>query len=120
MIEPQIIVSEGKAAFVVVPYADWLEIQACLENASDIAAAEAFRANPEETFPMKVAKALINGDNPVRVFRNYRGLTLKEVADKCGIAIPYLSQIETGKRTASVDVVKKVAAALAVSVDLLI
>jgi DNA-binding XRE family transcriptional regulator len=120
MIKPQIIEANGKPAFAVLPYAEWQRIEELLEDAQDNAALESFRRNSEETFPIGVAEALIAGDNPVRVFRKHRKMTLADIAKKCGIAMPYLSQIETGKRKASADVLKKLAGALAVSIDDLI
>jgi DNA-binding XRE family transcriptional regulator len=120
MTKPQIIESDGKPAFVVVPIAEWRRIESLIEDAEDNAAAEAFHRNRVETFPISVADALVAGENPVRIFRKHRGMTLAAVAERCGIAVPYLSQIETGKRKASSDVLKKLAEALAVSVDDLI
>jgi DNA-binding XRE family transcriptional regulator len=120
MNKPQIIESDGKPAFVVLPFADWQRIAALIEDGEDNAALSAFRANGEETFPIAVADALIAGVNPIRVYRQYRAMTQQELAEKCGVAVPYLSQIETGKRHPSTDVIKKIADALSVSVDDLI
>ena len=120
MIKPQIIEAGGKPAFVVLPFVEWQRIEALLEDAEDNAALEEFRRNPRETFPMSVANALVAGENPVRVFRKHRKLSGSEIAERCGIAAPYLSQIETGKRKASAEVLKKLAEALGVSVDDLI
>ena len=41
---------------------------------------------------------ILNGENLVRVWREHRGLTVSALAQMAGIAQPYLSQIETGKR----------------------
>jgi hypothetical protein len=120
MIKPQIIESGGKPAFVVIPYDEWSRIEALIEDAQDNAALDDFRRNPTETFPISVADALLAGDNPVRVFREFRGVTLKAIAERCAITVPYLSQIETGKRHASAEVLKKLAEALGVTVDDLI
>ena len=54
------------------------------------------------------------------MYREHRGLSQKTLADAAGIAVPYLSQIETRKREPSTDVLKRLAAALRVSVDDLI
>jgi DNA-binding XRE family transcriptional regulator len=117
MIEPQIIESDGQPAFVVLPYAEWRRIEELLEDASDNAALEAFRADAPEVFPISVADALIAGQNPVRVFRHHRKLTLKALSAKAGIAVGYLSQIETGKREPSLSVARSLADALGVTVD---
>jgi DNA-binding XRE family transcriptional regulator len=120
MIKPQIIENDGKPAFAVLPYAEWCRIENLLDDAQDNAALDAFRHNQEETFPIHVADALLAGENPVRVLRLYRKMVQAEVADQCGIATPYLSQIETGKRKASSAILKKLSVALRVSMDELI
>ncbi len=120
MNKPQIIESDGKPAFVVLPFADWQKIAALIEDQEDEAALSVFHANGEETFPVAIADALIAGANPIRVYRQHRAMTQRVLAEKCGVAVPYLSQIETGKRRPSTDVVKKIADALSVSVDDLI
>ena len=120
MTKPQIIESDGKPAFVVVPYAEWSRIEEILEDAADNAALDAWVQNPTETFPASVADALIAGENAFRVFRRHRAMTQTEVAPKAGISVPYLNQIESGERRPSTRVVKGLAAALNVPVDALL
>ena len=117
---PQIIEQDGKPAFVVVPIEEWRRIEEVLEDASDIAAFERFLAAGEETFPAAVVDALIAGEHPVKVYRERRQMTQRDLAEIVGIAIPYLSQIEGRKREPSTDVLKKLAGALKVTVDDLI
>jgi DNA-binding XRE family transcriptional regulator len=71
----------------------------------------------EETWPMELVTARANGENPIRVFRKYRGLTVTELAEAAGISQPHLSDIENGKKTGSVDVLKRLAVALRVDLD---
>lgn len=117
MIKPQIIEEDGKAAFAVVRYEDWCKIAEMLEDNQDNAAAEAFHRSGEETFPIGLADEILAGANPVRVYRKHRALTQAKLAQACGISVPYLSQIEDGKRNASLDVMKRLSMALGVSVD---
>ena len=77
----------------------------------------ALAAGTEELVPGAVVFALLDGANPVRVWREYRGLTQQQLADAAGISKPYLSQIESGKRTGSAAVLRALADALAVDVD---
>ncbi len=77
----------------------------------------ALAAGTEELVPGEVVFALLDGANPVRVWREYRGLTQQQLADAAGISKPYLSQIESGKRTGSAAVLRALADALAVDVD---
>jgi DNA-binding XRE family transcriptional regulator len=117
MNKPQIIESNGKPAFVVLPYEDWRKIESLMEDAEDNAALAKFRSDHEETVPIAIVDALLAGDNPVRVYRKHRGLTLAVLAHQSDIATPYLSQIETGKRRASTDVLKRLASVLGVGID---
>src|SRR5271155_750496 len=101
MTKPQIIESDGQPAFVVLPIAEWRRIEEILEDAADNAALDDWRNNPTETFPVDIADALIAGENPFRVFRRHRGLSQTDLARSAGISVPYLNQIEAGKRRPS-------------------
>ncbi|MEO5335596.1 MAG: helix-turn-helix domain-containing protein [Magnetospirillum sp. WYHS-4] len=74
----------------------------------------------EEVFPESLARSLVSGANRIKAYREYRGLTQKELAAKADINPVYLSQIERGKRTGSVETLKAIASALGVEVDDLI
>ena len=71
----------------------------------------------EELVPAHVVDAILSGDNPVRVWKEHRGLTSKDLAQKAGISAPYLSQIESGKREGRLDALRKIAEALGVGLD---
>jgi transcriptional regulator with XRE-family HTH domain len=63
---------------------------------------------------------LLDGDNPIRVWREHRGLSQQQLADETGISKPYLSQLESGKREASQRVIRRLARALSIDLDDLI
>ncbi|MFT4180815.1 MAG: helix-turn-helix transcriptional regulator [Rhizobium sp.] len=99
--------------YVLIPEADY-------EDLLDIADARAVRARidaGEETWPTDVVNALVAGENPVRIFRKHRGLTMAELAEKTGLSQPYLSEIETGKKSGSIEALKAVASVLMLSLD---
>jgi len=50
----------------------------------------------------------------VRAFREQRGLSQEEVADRARVHTTYLSGIENGRRNPTVDVLERLAAALSV------
>lgn len=106
---------------VIIPAADYARLVEAAEMAEDIAAFDEFErklaAGEEELIPAEFANRLIDGENPVRVWREYRGLAVKELAEKAGIAAPYLSQVETGKRDGTVETLRKIAGALGVAID---
>jgi DNA-binding XRE family transcriptional regulator len=71
----------------------------------------------EETWPAELVYELMETDSRIRVFRKYRGMTMTELAQAAGISQPYLSDIENGKKTGSVDVLKRIAVVLKVDLD---
>ena len=96
------------------------KMQEALEAMKDIAAYKTSKAADEEAFPMSLYDAIDNGKNPVRVFREYRNMKTKELAEMAGLAEAFVSQIESGKRGGSNEAIKAIAEALNVSVDDLI
>ena len=71
----------------------------------------------EELIPSEVTYAILDGINPVRVWREHRGLTQQQLAEAVGISVPYLSQIESGKRRGSAEVLAAIAKQLGLSLD---
>jgi len=51
------------------------------------------------------------------VWRDYRGMSAKDLASACGMSAAYLSEIENGRKEGSVTVLKKLAEALNVSLE---
>lgn len=71
----------------------------------------------EETWPAELVYELWETDSRIRTYRNYRKMSVSDLAAAAGISQPYLSEIESGKKTGSVDVLKRIAAALKVDLD---
>jgi DNA-binding XRE family transcriptional regulator len=74
-------------------------------------------AGRTEEIPLDMAEALLDGANPVRTWRKYRGLTAGDLAAQVGISKAYLSEIESGKKPGSVAVLAQIAKALTVDMD---
>lgn len=90
------------------------------EDLIDSIAAEKIMARiraGEETWPAELVYELWETDSRIRTYRNYRKMTVSDLAAAAGISQPYLSEIESGKKTGSVDVLKRIAAALKVDLD---
>ena len=80
----------------------------------------ALKEGREVVLPKAVVDRLANGDNPVRVVREWRDMIQGELAVAVGISQNYLSEIETGRRKGPAELQKKFARALGVPMDLLI
>lgn len=113
----QIIEKDGKRLFAVIPYDEYERLRDAAELAEDAELARKALERDEERVPIELVDRLIEGENPVRVWREYRGMTQRELAAKAGINTAYLSQIETGKRGGSTKVLRAVSNALAVDLD---
>ncbi|MGH2341867.1 helix-turn-helix domain-containing protein [Segnochrobactraceae bacterium EtOH-i3] len=121
----QFITTPSGERLVVLPeneYNDLVKIaDGAMEDAADSAAYARFlareAAGETEMIPAEIVNRLLAGENPVRVWRSHRGLTVTELAEKAGVAQPYLSQIETGKRDGTLETMRRIAAALGVTLD---
>ena len=82
-----------------------------------LAAREADRGN---RIPHAVALAIMNGNRPMAAFRAHRGITLRELSRKTGVAASYLSEIERGVKAGSAAALSSIATALGTSIDVLI
>ncbi len=116
----QIFTTPGGERMVVLPEAEFLAMQETIEDQQDIAAVAAFRErlalDEEELIPSGFANRIMDGENKVRVWREYRNFTARELAGRAEISPAYLSQIESGSRDGSFETIKKIAAALGISV----
>ena len=117
----QVIEREGKPEWAILPYEEYLQLMDQAEMLQDVNDYDqiviAVEKGEEETLPAKLADALIEGENPIKAWREYHRLTQKQLAEAAGISIPFLSQIESEKRKASTKIMIRLAKALQVMVD---
>jgi DNA-binding XRE family transcriptional regulator len=117
----QIIEKNGQPEWAVLPYEEYQRLLEEAEMLQDIRDYDeiklALASGTEELIPSEVTYALLDGDNPIRVWREYRGLTQQQVATQAGISKPYLSQLESGQRKGTTEVLSAIAKALNISLD---
>ena len=120
----EVITLQGKK-FAVFPLEAWERLQERLEDLQDIADCKEIEAQiargEGEYFPSYILDEIIDeGKNAVKVYREYRGLTQAELADKAKISVAQVRKIESGQSEGSISTIKAIAQALSVDVDLLI
>lgn len=116
----QVIEQDGKPAFYVVPAKLWERMQASAEQMQDVADVERFDREDEGVrYPSAVAHAIADGTPPLRAWRKHCGMTSQALADAAGVSRPYISQIETGRRTGTLTTLRRLAQALAIPVQAL-
>ncbi len=119
----QIIERDGKPEYAVIPYADYLRMLELLEDKADAGIVaefhEAYKTGREFLIPAEIVRRELDGESSAKLWREHRGLTQQELADKAGISKPYLSQIESGKRQGTVETLTAIARALDVPLEVL-
>ena len=117
----QIIKQGDKPEWAVVPYDVYIQLVEKAEMAQDVqnydSAKAALEHGDDELVPSEVIYAILDGSNPIKIWREYRGMSQHEMAENAGISVPYLSQLETNKRKGSLNVLSSIAKVLKVSLE---
>ena len=117
----QFIETDDGKRLAVLPEADYRALIEAKEESKDLVAVREFDARlasgEEELIPAEYVNRMLDGENKIRVWREYRGLTVKALAEAAGVTPAYLSQIETGAREGTLATLKKLSAALRVTID---
>ncbi len=116
----QFIEIEGKQV-VIIPADEYRILVEKAEMLDDVAAYDrakaALAAGDEELVPALVANAILDGENPVRVWRLHRDMSQVQLAEAAGISQAYLAQIETGKREGTLSLYRSLADALELDLE---
>lgn len=104
-------------AWAIVPMRNYDELREALENLADHEALREAQASGEELFPSSLAERLWSGANPVRVWREYRGLSVTDLAQRAKVSNSQLSAIERGNTTGSIQTLRRIADVLEVTLD---
>ena len=67
-----------------------------------------------------VAVAIMRGESPLAAYRVHLGVTLRGLAQKTGISASYLSEIERGLKTGSLNALTRIARAFDTTIDALV
>lgn len=105
---------------VVLPEDEYRQLLDGAEDREDRDAAveaERRRLSGEDYIPASVMDRLLAGDSPLKVWRQYRGLTQTELASKIGMSKMTVSTMESGSRPGSIKVWRALSEALNVSLD---
>ena len=99
----QIIEKDGKPAFAVIPYEEYLRL---------------LPKDEDETVPHEVVGLVIKkGMNLVKAWRTHLGLTQREVAKRAGISQAALSQMEKSTNELRTATLEKLARAMGISAE---
>jgi DNA-binding XRE family transcriptional regulator len=117
----QVIKQGNKPEWAIIPYETYLKLIEKAEMLQDVQDYDRVKAylerGDDELIPSGVVYAILDGENPIKVWREYRGMSQQKTAENAGISVPYLSQLETNKRKGSLDVLSAIAKVLKVSLE---
>ena len=106
---------------VTIARAEYERLCALEEELADVQEALAVEARiaigTEELIPEQVADRLIDGESPLRIWREYRSLSQSALARNSGVSRIQIVDIEAGRNTGSVHTLRKLADGLDVAVD---
>jgi len=110
----------------ILPRADYERLKKLADEAMEdagtarlVARARKDVAGGIPLLPKETVDRLANGENPIRVLREFRGYTQAELVVAVKITQGYLSDLETGKRKGPLQLHQKIARALGVPLELL-
>jgi transcriptional regulator with XRE-family HTH domain len=92
-----------------------------VEDSADIAAVQAHRDYEDRVgwetarrnyLTADEARRLLNGESPVRVWREKRGMKQRDLAAAAEVAVSYLAEIEAGKKPGSTGAMQRIAGML--------
>ena len=106
---------------VTIPREEYYRLRAAAEDLADLQshdrAKAALAAGEEELIPADSVNRLLNGESPLRVYRDLRGLTQAALAEKAGVNRVTVAEIENGRKQGSIASLRALAGALGVALD---
>lgn len=108
---------------VLLTQGEFQRLKEFAEHYADILAAvnaQKRREAGEEYIPADVVNELVSGENPLKVWRNYRGFTLQTLADRVGRTPSFISKLERGQNEGGVKLWQMLANVLEIDLDDLI
>jgi len=117
----------GKGEVAILPRKEYEALVAKANEADEdagtarlVARARKEIAEGATVVPLDVVNRIADGENPVRVIREWRDITQLHLAHKTDIGQGYISDLENGRRKGTVAALKEIARVLEVPLDLLV
>jgi mRNA interferase RelE/StbE len=100
---------------VILTRAEYEALLRRAEDAEDRAALA--RAGVGVYLPAELVDRLIAGESPIRIFRELRGMSLEELAQRSGVRPSSLRRLDEGAAKPSLPTLRRLAEALGVDLD---
>jgi hypothetical protein len=117
----------GKGEVAILPRKDYEALVAKAAEADEDAATARLVARARKEIadggpliPLDVVNRIADGENPIRVLREWRDVTQLYLAHRTNIGQGYISDLENGRRKGTTAALKEIARVLEVPLDLLV
>src|ERR687891_997338 len=100
---------------------DWERVRKMTaEEIKELEAVRRVESDPNQNrIPLEVVKRLLDDENPVKVWREHRGLTRQALAHAAGLPQSTIALLESGERKGTVAPMRRLAGALGINLDTL-
>jgi mRNA interferase RelE/StbE len=109
---------------ISIPIAEYRRLLDAAEDIADLTAYDAAKrriaVGDDELIPDAIVARLLAGEAPVKVWRDHRGLSQVALAAASGVNRVQIVDIEAGRKSGSIETVRKLAGALGLTIDDLI
>lgn len=105
---------------ITIPRAEYDRLREAAEDLEDIRAYDRAKAEGGPAVPAEFVDRMLAGENLVTLWRQHRGLTIAQLAEKSGVHRTVISRLEHGHRGVRAETMRALADALGVKVDDLI
>lgn len=106
---------------ITITREEYDRLREAAEDLADITAYDRVKAalasGEEELIPAEFVDRMIDGESPVRVYRDLRGLTQTALAKASGVNRVQIADIEARRSKGSIETMRKLADALRVTID---
>jgi len=116
-----------KGEIAILPRAEYERLVARAAEADEDAATARLVAHARKEvasgaplIPLEVAERIADGENPIRVIREWRDVTQLHLSHKANIGQGYVSDLENGRRKGTAAALRAIARALDVPLDMLV
>ena len=116
-----------KGEIAILPRAEYERLVARAAEADEDAATARLVAHARKEvasgaplIPLEVAERIADGENPIRVIREWRDVTQLHLSHKANIGQGCISDLENGRRKGTAAALRAIAKALDVPLDILV
>lgn len=102
---------------ITITREEYDRLREAAEDLADLQAYDRAKADGGESIPADAVKRMIDGESPLRVYRELRGLSQSALSRASNVNRIQINDIEAGRSSGSVATLKKLAEALSVSLD---